>query len=68
MYPVISDLYEQGHTNAIQAIFLYPLNALMEDQKNRLSEYCKATGLNFAVYNGSTPEFRENANKLENEV
>lgn len=68
MYPVISDLYEQGHTNAIQAIFLYPLNALMEDQKNRLSEYCKATGLNFAVYNGSTPEFRENANKLDNEV
>lgn len=68
MYPVISDLYEQGHTNAIQAIFLYPLNALMEDQKNRLSEYCKATGLNFAVYNGSTPEFRENVNKLENEV
>lgn len=68
MYPVISDLYEQGHTNAIQAIFLYPLNALMEDQKNRLSEYCRATGLNFAVYNGSTPEFRENANKLDNEV
>ena len=31
MYPVLSDLYEQGHTNAIEAIFLYPLNALMED-------------------------------------
>ena len=30
MYPVLSDLYEQGHTNAIEAIFLYPLNALME--------------------------------------
>ena len=39
MYPVISDLYEQGHNNAIEAIFLYPLNALMEDQKKRLSEY-----------------------------
>ena len=57
MYPVLSDLYEQGRTNAIEAIFLYPLNALMEDQKKRLSEYCKATGLHFAVYNGDTPEY-----------
>ena len=31
MYPVLSDLYEHGHTNGIEAIFLYPLNALMED-------------------------------------
>ena len=57
MYPVISDLYEQGKTNAIQAIFLYPLNALMEDQKKRLSEYCQPTNLKFAVYNGDTPEY-----------
>lgn len=57
MYPVLSDLSKQGHTNAIEAIFLYPLNALMEDQKKRLSEYCQATGLHFAVYNGDTPEY-----------
>lgn len=58
MYPVISDLYEQEKSNAIQAIFLYPLNALMEDQKERLSKYCEATGLKFAVYNGDTPDYR----------
>ncbi len=57
MYPVISDLYEQGATNTIQAIFLYPLNALMEDQKHRLSVYCSEAGLRFAVYNGDTPEY-----------
>ena len=70
MYPVLSDLYEQGHTNAIEAIFLYPLNALMEDQKKRLSEYCQATGLHFAVYNGDSPEYREDGRnqKLANEV
>ena len=70
MYPVLSDLYEQGHNNAIEAIFLYPLNALMEDQKKRLSEYCKATGLHFAVYNGDTQEYREDGRnlKLDNEV
>ena len=69
MYPVLSDLYEQGDTNAIQAIFLYPLNALMEDQKKRLSEYCVATGLRFAVYNGDTPEFEgKGIDPLPNEV
>lgn len=74
MYPVLSDLYkqvyEQGQTNAIEAIFLYPLNALMEDQKKRLSEYCQATGLHFAVYNGDTPEYREDGRDetLPNEI
>lgn len=70
MYPVLSDLYEQKSTNSIQAIFLYPLNALMEDQKKRLSKYCKATGLKFAVYNGDTKEYRADggAEGLDNEV
>ena len=65
MYPVLSDLYEQmqkGEANKIQAIFLYPLNALMEDQKERLSGYCSAVDANlrFAAYNGNTPERRLN--------
>jgi len=68
MYPVLNDLYEQGASNAIQALFLYPLNALMEDQKSRLSRYCKATGLSYAVYNGDTPEFRLIGDLLPNEV
>lgn len=72
MYPVLNDLYKQKYekkaSNAIQAIFLYPLNALMEDQKSRLSSYCNATGLSFAVYNGDTPEFREPGDLLPNEV
>lgn len=59
MYPVLSDLYEQPKTNSIQAIFLYPLNALMEDQKSRLAGFCEKTGLKFAVYNGNTPDFKE---------
>lgn len=66
MYPVISDLYEQRLThqadNAIQAIFLYPLNALMEDQKNRLNSHCSKARLRFAVYNGNTPQSKENGN------
>lgn len=61
MYPVISDLFEQEKDNSINALFLYPLNALMEDQKKRLSNYCGNAGLKFAVYNGDTGEFRPSA-------
>ena len=70
MYPVLSDLYQNRGSNAIKAIFLYPLNALMEDQKKRLSDYCKATGLHFAVYNGDTPEYNADGREepLPNEV
>lgn len=70
MYPVMSDLYNMGRNNAIEAIFLYPLNALMEDQKKRLNDLCLATGLHFAVYNGNTPEYHENGRteKMSNEI
>lgn len=44
--------------NGVQALFLYPLNALAEDQKTRFSKYIEASGkdLRFATYNGNTPE------------
>lgn len=60
MLPLIHNLKELNRNQAgerqIQAIFLYPLNALMEDQKERLQEYLKGTNLKFAVYNGNLPE------------
>lgn len=57
MYPVINDIVEQNEVGAVQAIFLYPLNALMSDQCDRLGELCdKFDGVKFAVYNGNTKE------------
>ena len=57
MYPVINDIVEQNTPGAVQAIFLYPLNALMADQCDRLGELCdKFNGVKFAVYNGNTKE------------
>ena len=43
--------------DSVKAIFLYPLNALMEDQKDRLNKMIEASGadLKFAVYNGNSP-------------
>lgn len=62
MVPLIHDLskdLQQGECrNAVEAIFLYPLNALMEDQRERMSDYIRFSekNLQFAVYNGNTPE------------
>jgi len=68
MVPLAKDLadnYVERHTNGqpvaaepVQAIFLYPLNALMDDQRTRMSEIIECSGqhLNFAVYNGNTPD------------
>ena len=64
MMPLVHDLakpknYQSGQ---IQAIFLYPLNALMEDQKERLEKMLEnienATGvkLTYTVYNGDLPD------------
>lgn len=61
MVPLIHNLTKdsQGERKeAVEAIFLYPLNALMEDQKERLDNYISFSEkpLKFAVYNGNTPE------------
>lgn len=61
MMPLIADLNGKVTRGDIQnheinALFLYPLNALMEDQKERLNKYLQNTGLSFAVYNGNTPD------------
>lgn len=56
MVPLITDL-AQNYQPGLKAIFLYPLNALMEDQKEKLDELIEKSGSNltFAAYNGSSP-------------
>ncbi len=55
MLPLVHDLMQQHQQHQIEAIFLYPLNALMEDQKERLQKLLTGTDLKFAVYNGNLP-------------
>lgn len=58
MFPVLYDILTNSqNSNAVNAIFLYPLNALIESQKQRMKVWTKAIGgINFAVYNGNTTE------------
>ena len=59
MVPLITELAELDQPGSLKAIFLYPLNALMEDQKSKLNELIEKSGgnLTFAVYNGSSPSW-----------
>ena len=67
MVPLITDLARLNQPGSLKAIFLYPLNALMEDQKAKLSQYIDKSGgdLTFAVYNGSSPSWEPQHEKTE---
>ena len=75
MMPLVHDLIQRNKSGEIQAIFLYPLNALMEDQKERLEQLLAGTNLTYAVYNGDLPErepseddHSKDANKLRHRI
>ena len=60
MIPVLQDLAKTNEKNCVQAIFLYPLNALMKSQQKRIHAWCKALPekVTYAIYNVETD--REN--------
>ena len=56
MMPLVKDLIDSALPDRVQALFLYPLNALMEDQKERLEQLLDGTTLTYTVFNGDLPE------------
>lgn len=61
MIPVLDDLLKdpaKGRLSGVRAIVIYPLNALIESQRERLAAWTAPLGkrLSFALYNGLTPE------------
>ncbi len=58
MLPVLYDIYKNcRNSQGVNAIFLYPLNALISSQKKRIDAWTKRIGgINYAVYNGNTKE------------
>jgi DEAD/DEAH box helicase domain-containing protein len=61
MIPVLDDLLRnpaKGQLVGIRAIVIYPLNALIESQRERLAAWTVALKdrVRFAMYNGLTPE------------
>jgi len=67
--PILNDLAKQrterGRLSGVQAIFLYPLNALINSQRDRLIDWTHGFGgdIRFSLYNGNTPETVPSASK-----
>ena len=62
LVPILEDLAreraESGALAGVRALFLYPLNALINSQRDRLRAWCNGFGddIPFCLYNGETPE------------
>ena len=63
MMPILEDLIRQHERNnntliGVQALFLYPLNALINSQKDRLDAWTRdfAPHIRYCLYNGNTKE------------
>ena len=59
LYPVISrclELQEADAPPGVVAVLVYPLNALAEDQLDRLRGLLAGRGISFGMYVGKTPE------------
>lgn len=63
MVPILDRLVrlraeQQGKLIGVRALFLYPLNALINSQRERLRAWTHAFGgdIRFCLYNGNTPE------------
>lgn len=62
MVPILNDLAKQVQTHkrleGVQALFVYPLNALINSQRERISAWTHAYQgkIRFCLYNGNTPE------------
>ena len=67
MVPILNDLYEEfiqaGQAlTGVQALFLYPLNALINSQQERLDAWTRhftpSNAIRYCLYNGNTPEHK----------
>ena len=62
LVPILEDLVRErtqaGGLTGVRALFLYPLNALINSQRDRLRAWCNGFGndMRFCLYNGETPE------------
>ena len=60
LVPILEDLLREraasGYLDGVRALFLYPLNALINSQRERLRAWCNAFGpdIRFCLYNGET--------------
>jgi replicative superfamily II helicase len=55
LVPIVDDCMRNPKPEGVRAVILYPMNALANDQLNRLRKYLAGTGVTFGRYTGDTP-------------
>lgn len=63
LFPIISrclELRDSEEPAGITAVIVYPMNALAEDQLQRMRELLAGTGVTFGMYVGKTPDSESN--------
>ena len=68
MLPIINtclNLRDSGAEEGITAILVYPMNALANDQLDRLRGMLAGSGISFGIYVGSTPEDESKIGNIE---
>ncbi len=74
LYPIINEIIklksENNNSDGIKALFLYPMNALVNDQMRRVREMLSGTGITYGMYTGDTvykidSKLRENLEENE---
>lgn len=75
MVPVLEDLYREYEQSkeqleGVRAIFLYPLNALINSQRERLNAWTQhfEGNIRFCLFNGKTPEHLNGKEKQKQKV
>lgn len=75
MVPVLNDLYEEYQQKksplvGVRALFLYPLNALINSQRERLAAWTQKFGNNirYCLYNGNTEEHASKVRTLQKDT
>lgn len=53
--PIVDDCMRSPAVNGVRAVIIYPMNALANDQLQRLRRVLKGTGVTFGRYTGDTP-------------
>lgn len=75
MVPVLEDLYREYEDAGskplvgVRALFLYPLNALINSQRERLNAWTQGfgSGIRYCLYNGNTPELQATVRSKQNQ-
>ena len=56
LIPIIDYCLRHRDEEGVKALLVYPMNALANDQLQRLRRYLRGTGITFGRYTGDTPE------------